>query len=337
MLDRVDYHSTVRLLLVRLSAIGDVLHTLPALEVLRAAAPAAELTWVVEPAAAPLLAGHPALDRVVVLDRKAVQDGPRRLGALRAAARAVLDLRGARFDAALDLQGLLRSAAVARASGAARVFGPAWAREGARHLYTDPLDLPRPGEAHAVERYVLGARAALRALGLAPLDGPTPAARLGLALPTKTGTTRARRVVLLPGAGKPANRPPAALLARVADALAASGLEVALVGGRGDAPRARAVLERCARATPLDLTGRHSLAETAAVLAHASVVVGGDTGPLHLARVLGRPVVGLFLVADPARTGPAGLPGDAPVRILRGELGADDAARVGAAVMEAIP
>lgn len=321
----------MRLLLVRLSAIGDVLHTLPALEVLRAAAPDAEVTWVVEPAAAPLLAGHPALDRVVVLDRRAVQHGPRRLGALRAAARALLDLRGARFDAALDLQGLLRSAAVARASGAARVLGPAWAREGARHLYTDPLDLPRPGEAHAVERYVIGVRLAARALGLATPDGPTPRARLGLAPPA---STHPRRVVLLPGAGKPANRPPAALLARVADRLAAQDLEVALVGGRGDVPRARAVVARCTRARPLDLTGRHSLRETAALLSGAAVVVGGDTGPLHLARVLGRPVVALFHVADPARTSPAGLPGDAPVRLLRGEE--IDAERVAAAVQELI-
>lgn len=312
------YHSTVRLLLVRLSAMGDVLHTLPALEVLRGAAPAAELTWVVEPAAAPLLAGHPALDRVIVLDRRGVQDGPRRLGALRAAAGALSSLRDLHLDAALDLQGLLRSAVVARAARAGRVLGPAWAREGASRVYTDPLDVPRPGQAHAVERSVLAVRAALGALGLSAADGPTPRARLGLRPP---GPAPGRRVVLLPGAGKPANRPPPALLAGVADLLAARApdVEVLLVGARGDAPRARALLERCARARPTDLTGRHALAETAGVLAHAAAVVGGDTGPLHLARVLGRPVVGLFHAADPARTGPAGLPGAAPLRVLVGQ------------------
>ncbi|MCO5166944.1 MAG: glycosyltransferase family 9 protein [Planctomycetes bacterium] len=304
----------MRLLLVRLSAIGDVLHALPALEVLRRAAPAAELTWVVEPTAAPLLEGHPALDRLVVLDRPGVQAGPRRLGALRQAAGALAALRGLRADAALDLQGLLRSALVARAAGAARVLGPVWAREGAAHLYTDRLGLPRPGEAHVVERHARAARAALAALGLGADDGPVPRARLGLTLPSRVE----RRVVLLPGAGKPANRPPPGLLARVADRLAGRA-EVVLVGGPRDAPRARAIVERCATARPVDLTARHGLAATAAVLAGAAVVVGGDTGPLHLARVLGRPVVGLFHAADPARTGPAGLPGDAPVHVLRGQ------------------
>lgn len=314
----------MRLLLVRLSAMGDVLHTLPALEALRRAAPDAELTWVVEPLAAPLLEGHPALDRLVVVDRPTLQGGPRRLGALRDVARALGALRALRPDAALDLQGLLRSAVVARASGARRVLGPAWAREGAARLYTDALDAPRPAEAHAVERYVAAVRLALGALGRAAAAEPTPPARL--ALPGRGAVDvagdGARRVVLLPGAGKPANRPPPGLLARVADLLAERrpDLALALVGGRGDVPRARAVLSRCARARPLDLTGRHGLRDTARVLAGAAVVVGGDTGPLHLARALGRPVVGLFHAADPARTGPGGLPGAAPWRVLRGEV-----------------
>ena len=97
------------------------------------------LTWVVEPFAAPLLEGHPCLDRVVVLDRRAAT---RSLAGLRAAARGVSALRRERFDAAIDFQGLARSAFVARASGAARVMGPAWAREGAR-LGDTPLSSGR--------------------------------------------------------------------------------------------------------------------------------------------------------------------------------------------------
>ncbi|MBX3469215.1 MAG: hypothetical protein KF878_20265 [Planctomycetes bacterium] len=130
-----------------------------------------------------------------------------------------------------------------------------------------------------------------------------------------------RRVVLLPGAG--VGQPAAAGAPGARSSLTASPSgrpteAVALVGGPRDAPRARAVLERCARARPVDLTGRHDLVATAAVLSASAAVVGGDTGPLHLARVLGRPVVALFHAADPARTGPAGLPGAAPARVLAG-------------------
>src|SRR5690606_874469 len=137
-------------------------------------------------------------------------------------------------------QGLLRSAVVARMSGAARVLGPAWAREGAARLYTDALDVPRPGAAHAVDRYVEAVRLALGALGRRVVAEPAPAARLSLTRPADVGGAR---VVLLPGAGKPANRPPPRLLARVADLLAERrpDVEVLLVGGRGDALRARAV------------------------------------------------------------------------------------------------
>lgn len=315
----------MRLLVVRLSALGDVLHALPALELLRAALPAAELWWAVEAPGAPLLEGHPALDRVVALDRPGLRDPVRRPAALRAALRALSALRGARFDAALDLQGLLRSALVARASGAGRLFGPRWAPEGAGWLYRDPLDAPRPGEAHAARRYAALVAGALAGLGVpVPGAGPLPAPRLGL-VPTDPSALAAAGqsapvLVLLPGAGKPANRPPTALLAEVARRAAAAhpDLQVALVGGRGDRRRAAAIAARLPGLPLHDVTGALDLAGSAGWLRRAQVVVGGDTGPLHLAAALGRPVVGLYPAADPARTGP-GWAGLGPVRVLAGQ------------------
>ena len=311
--------------MVRLSALGDVLHALPALELLRAALPAAELWWAVEAPGAPLLAGHPALDRVVALDRPGLRDPVRRPGALRGALLGLRELRAARFDAALDLQGLLRSALVARAAGARRLFGPRWAREGAGWLYSDPLDAPRPGEAHAATRYAALARGALAGLGVAAPapEERLPAPRLGL-VPTPPGDAPpGPLLVLLPGAGKPANRPPTALLAEVARRAWAAhpDLLVALVGGRGDRRRAAAIAARLAApgGPPVrDVCGALDLAGSAGWLARASLVVGGDTGPLHLAAALGRPVVGLFPAADPARTGPAWA-GLGPARVLAGQ------------------
>lgn len=306
--------------MVRLSAIGDVLHALPALELLRSALPSAELGWVVETAAAPLLRGHPALDRLLVLDRAGLSDPARRPGSLRAALGSLRALRAVRWDAALDLQGLLRSALVARAAGARRVLGPAWAPEGARWLYGDRLAVPRPGEAHAAVRYAALARAALRALGAPePALAGVPAPRLGLDLTPPADAPAGPLLVLLPGAGKPANRPPPGLLAEVARGClrARPDLSLALVGGPGDRGRAAALRARLGAAPVRDLCGALDLAGSAAWLARAQAVVGGDTGPLHLAAALGRPVLGLYPAADPARTGPAWA-GVGPTRALAG-------------------
>lgn len=294
-----------RLLLVRLSAMGDVLHSLSALERARQLWPEAELWWAVERLAAPLLEGHPALDGVVVLERKEATRNP---AALRRSLSGLGRLRTQRFDAALDLQGLLRSALVARASGARRVLGPAWAREGARFLYSDRLQVPRPGEAHAVARYQSLVEAAAVTLGGSqqPPGGP-PQLRLP---PGLQGEQTARpRLILLPGAGKPANRLPPELLAKVADRCRSScaDLEVFALGGPDDGELARAIRAQATVAIETRCSG--DLIGSARLLSSAWAVVGGDTGPLHLARALGVPTLGLFPAADPARTGPAGIPG----------------------------
>ena len=298
---------------------GDVVHSLSALERARALWPQAELWWVVERLAAPLLEGHPALDGLVVLERK---EATRSAGALRRALGGIGRLRGQRFDAALDLQGLLRSALVARASGARRVLGPSWAREGARFLYSDRLPAPRPGESHAVERYlrlVEGAHRTLSGSGsTAPArpasEGPTP--RLPEAL--RAPRSERPRLILLPGAGKPTNRIPPELLAGVADACASStkDLEVLALGGPDDAERARALRGQAQVAVETRCSG--DLAGSARLLSSAWAVLGGDTGPLHLARALGVPTLGLFPAADPARTGPRGIPGPAWTAALPG-------------------
>jgi lipopolysaccharide heptosyltransferase I len=318
----------VRILIVKLSAIGDVVHALPALELVRAALPDATLGWAVEAEAAPLLRGHPALDALHVIDRRALGRGRGRSEALRTALASLAALRAARWDAAIDLQGLARSALVARLA-APRVLGPASARELAPLAYTDRLDVPAPGEAHAVERYLGAVRAALEQLGVvAPERAPRP--RLAIDDDDRARADRAlaersidgELVVLLPGAGKPANRPPTALLARAADeVLAARPRARAIVlGGPSDRDRADRVLARMSsRARAASLAGALDLRASAALLARAAVAIGGDTGPLHLARLSGTPVVALFFAAEPARTGPAGVPSSAPFALVRGD------------------
>ncbi|MCA8925790.1 MAG: glycosyltransferase family 9 protein, partial [Planctomycetes bacterium] len=141
--------------------------------------------------------------------------------------------------------------------------------------------------------------------------GPLPAARLPLA-----SVEPGPEVALLVGAGKPANRLPAALLAECADALNAAGRPCVVLGGPGDRFRARDVLARCRVSAPRIACGQ-SIRASAEALQRVAAVVGPDTGPLHLARMLGRPVVAVFHAADPARTGPLGYPGPA-ARVLQG-------------------
>ena len=298
---------------MRLSALGDVLHTLPALELLRAALPEARLEWVVETPAANLLAGHPALDRLWVFPRPALRKVRTRVAALHQSVTLIRELRAQRFDAVLDLQGLLRSALIARIPRSPQRFGPAWAREGARYLYSDPLDAPRPGAAHACERAAWGVRAVAAAFGVHLDTKPLPPARLPLPPLTSVGD----EVALLVGAGKPANRLPAGLLAGCADLLHARGLRSVLLGGPGDVYRARSAAARCRTSQPRIACGQ-SLVDSARELQRSPVVIGPDTGPLHLARILGRPVVAVFHAADPARTGPLGYPGP-EARVFRGQ------------------
>src|SRR5215813_8711566 len=120
----------MRILIVKLGSIGDIVHTLPALAALRAAQPHAEISWVVERRSAEILRDNPLLDRLIEVDTKALRRGLMSGETLRAPRQQLRRLRASAFDVALDFQGLLKSASIARLSGARRVFG--YSRAGLR-------------------------------------------------------------------------------------------------------------------------------------------------------------------------------------------------------------
>src|SRR5215467_9606667 len=113
----------MRILIVKLSSIGDIVHTLPALAALRGAMPQAEISWVVERRSAEILRDNPLLDRLIEVDTKALRRGLMSGETLRAPRQQLRRLRASAFDVALDFQGLIKSASIARLSGARRVFG----------------------------------------------------------------------------------------------------------------------------------------------------------------------------------------------------------------------
>jgi lipopolysaccharide heptosyltransferase II len=288
----------VRVLIVLPGALGDVVRALPLLGRLRRARPTAHVAWVVEPPSAPVLDRHPWLDAVHVFDR------PR---GVRALVPLLRRLRAERFDTALDLGRGVKSAWIAWASGARlRIgFGPADGREGG-WLFANRR-LPPQGTARAkLEQFL--------AFGDV-LDLPPAPVEFGLA------PTAAEAAALLGDLGRPLVAASlgsscssrywfpdrtAAVLRALAERRRAAAV---LLGTAADAPFARDVAARTAGVR--DLTGRTTLRQLLAVVARADVAFGPDSGALHLAAALGRPVVSLWGATSARRSAPFGSEGRA--------------------------
>lgn len=288
----------MRILVVRLSALGDVVHTLPVVAALRRAYPDAQLDWFVDERFDALVGCVPVVDARITWPGK----GPHRW---RERMRVLGRLRRARYDAAIDVQGLVKSAAAARLSGARRVIGFARAhlREpAARWFYTETV--PATRAEHVIAKN----------LRLAEHLGATPTPwEFPLAVPPSPAVDATRRqldtvddarfVVLLPGTAWPSKCWTAARYGQLAARIrAAHGLRSAVVWGPDD--KERAVAAAAASDGAAHLAPPTGVADLVAYAQSAAVVVGGDTGPLHLAAAAGARVVGLYGPSDPVRNGP---------------------------------
>lgn len=283
------------LCLLRLSALGDVTHMLPAVHTLRRAWPDTRLTWIVGAAEAPLLAGLAGVE-LVRFDKRG---GPAAWAAL---ARA---LRGRRFDGLFLMQSALRAGLASLCVRAPARFGfdAARAREG-HGLFVNRRIAPaaRP---HVVDGFL----GFLAAAGIDPAEfqyrfdlpeDPAAAAWAATELPVP-----GRTVVLSPCAGHPERSWRADRYAAVADHLMARGLEVAVTCAPAF-EQMRFARRVCAlmRRAPRDLAGRTSLPQLLALMRRARFVLGPDSGPIHLATVAGAPALGLYAVSRVGRTGP---------------------------------
>jgi heptosyltransferase-1 len=286
----------MKALLVRLSAIGDVVHTLPVAATLRQYG--FEVHWIVEPAARPLVEGNPAVSR-------AIPAPAARLAGLARSWSAARELRGMGHDVALDLQGLWKSAAWARASGARRVIGFAgpWRREPVSEMLLGVrMPLPRP-PSHVIDK------------NLALLRSLTIEAEGTREFPLPPADDESRRVseqiaargwddfaVLNPGGGWASKQWPPVSFGAVAQGLVARGITPVVTWGPGEEALADAVVvasgNTAVRCFPT------TLLEYVALARRALLVLAADTGPLHLACAVGTPVVGVFGPTDPARNGP---------------------------------
>ena len=285
----------MRILIVKLGSIGDIIHTLPAAAAIRAAMPQAEISWVVEHRSSEILRDNPILDRLIVVDTKALRRGLMSGETLRAPRQQLRRLRASAFDLAIDFQGLLKSASIARLSGARRVFGFSreFLREPASRIFLSKT-IPIPGQIHVIRKNLALARGAL--------DIPVPDAGEDFVFPIVTSPVHKAEAktfsenkfaILNPGGGWPTKLWSVERFGRLADELWSHyGLRSLVTYGPGEEQIAATVLESsrsgAASAVSLSLKGFYELAK------RAEVYIGGDTGPTHIAIAAGTPIVGLF-------------------------------------------
>lgn len=291
----------MKILILKPSSLGDVVQALPVLRLIKRRHPQAEVYWWLESSLTPLLDGDPELAGIIPFER-------RRWGRPRhwpEACASIRGLRAHRFDWVIDLQSLARSGLFAWLANGALTIGLDDRREAAS-LFHD-ISVPRPGPlAHAVDWYL----SVLPPLGV-PVhreftwlpERPAVAA----ALREKWDPAGGRWMALQPGARWENKRWPAGHFAALVRRCAAEFPDVrfAILGGAGE----RALAATIAAAAPgraLNLAGGTSLAEMIEWLRLSQVLVSNDTGPLHIAAALGRPVVALFGPTEPRRTGPYG-------------------------------
>lgn len=292
------------ILVVKLSAIGDVIHALPVSYAIKEQYPEAHLTWVVEQAAYAILADNPCIDELILFEKakfRSIGGFLREIGPFRRR------LRTRRYDASLDLQGLFKSAAIAWNAGAKLRIGTANMREGA-HLVSRPVRGAH-ADGHIVERYLdvaraLGCRVGEVRFPVSVSDRDRMAADTLLA---REGVQEGRPFVAFAvGANWPNKRWPVEHFAALADRLYhAHYVPVLVGGGRLDATLAEDIL-RASEIPPVNLVGRTNLKQLAHVFTRAALVLGGDTGPVHLAAGLRVPTVMLMGPTDANRNGPYG-------------------------------
>lgn len=322
-----NFHASTRILICRLSAVGDVVHGLPVLCALREHYPTAFLAWVVEQGAADLLRGHPALDELIVVPRGWLRR-PGQVWRLRQR------LRALRFHLTIDLQGLTKSALAARLSGAPRRigFGDEKGRELSRWLNNQLIETTA---SHIIDCNLQ----LLRKVGVA-------APQVQFSLPeTAADQSAADRIVarcgvnipfavINPGAGWPSKIWPAERYAQVARHLGRRPLaSIVLWAGPNERQWAEQIVSHSGRHARL--APATSLREVASLARRAQVFIASDTGPLHIAAAAGTPCVGLYGPMPAERNGPYG-PGHIAIQKMRFEGSSRQRRHAPAELMEAI-
>ena len=292
------------IMVVKLSAIGDVIHALPVSYALKETFPEARVTWVVEPPAYELLTDNPYIDEIILFEKKKFKSLG---GFLTNFGPFKRRLQQNQYDAALDLQGLFKSAAIAYLSKAPVRLGTCNMRE-----CSDKVSRPVIGphaQGHIVERYLDAARE----LGcrvdkvVFPMNVTARDEDLAARIMQQAGADMANPyVVLAVGANWPNKRWPTKYFAALSDWLYSQKLIPVVIGGGVLDASLAAEIEAAAEIPPVNLVGRTSLKQLAHIIRHARLTLGGDTGPVHLSAGIGTKTVMVMGPTDANRNGPYG-------------------------------
>jgi lipopolysaccharide heptosyltransferase I len=277
--------SKARILVVKLSSLGDVIHALPAVHAIRCHLNA-RIDWVTQPEYEDLVRCFTDVDRVLLFHRKAAF---RRMGAL------LRDVRAETYDLAIDFQGLMKSAIIVAAARAGRTLGPSYHREGSGLFYNDTA-----GSADRSRHAVLQAFDCAKFLGV-----PDSEIQFPISFPAAEINTARPRIMLIPCSRWPTKNWPADRFAELGQRLV-NDLGATLYVAGGPADRDVCASIESSSAGIHNLCGKTTLPMLGGFLQEMDLVVTVDTGPMHMAAAVGTPVVAIFGPTNPERTSPFG-------------------------------
>ncbi len=297
-MDRGRDGRPLKVLVIKPSALGDIVHGLPFLDALKGGFPQARVHWVAARGLHDILVGHPLIERLWVFDKERWKAASRLRETAGEMMRFFSEMHREAFDLVVDLQGLFRSGFMALATGAPIRVGFREAREGSRFFYTHQVEGGR--EIHAIDRYMKVAEF----LGCGGKGGPRrfPFPPLPEDTPVMHGLPQEGYAVIAPAAGGRLKVWPAERFGAVAARLPMPSVVVA---GKADAHLAWQVV-RASAGKAVSLAGKTGLRELAAIIRGARLMVSPDTGPMHIAAAFHVPAVALFGPTNPVRTGPYG-------------------------------
>lgn len=295
------------ILLIKMSALGDVMHALPCAAALRELYPKAKITWIVHPQFSTFIPEPPIVDEVICFDKKAFSKMTLR-DKLREILRMRNLLREKKFDLVLDLQGLFKSAVIAWLTGCPNRYGYNDMREGS-WLVSKPVH-GENDHAHIVQQYL----DVIRFLGskVEEPDFPMPALteekkRVQEILLSSFGDIdKEKLVAIVPGAGWITKEWPIESYIDLSERLIKKDRNIVLIGGTAELDKGEKIVAALPKEKVLNLINKTNLKELAALMGNVGLCIGGDTGPVHIAAAMGTRIIALFGASSGHRAGPYG-------------------------------